>query len=161
MSAIKPMIQNVFTHNWSTESCSELHTNHNTHCNTKVRSMMGLVSLASALHLMVGPINKNNFKKKESIKNWDVVSKILPLLRLLFIGCDILNYVIKLGELSSSGPDPSPGPRSGPGRVQVRSQSGSDLDLDLDKRHGPGLTLNLVCHPPPENFFMLQMTSNL
>ena len=69
MSVIKQMIQNVFTHNWSTDSCSEPHTNHNTHCNTKVRSMMGLVRLASVLHFIVGPVNKNNFKKKESIKN--------------------------------------------------------------------------------------------
>ena len=42
--------------------------------------------------------------------------------------------------LSSSGP--GPGPRSGPGQVQkVQGLRTKDLDL--------GLTLNLVCHPPP------------
>ena len=38
--------------------------------------------------------------------------------------------------------------QSGPVRSSpVQVQSGPDLDLDLDKTPGPGLTLNLVCHP--------------
>ena len=32
-------------------------------------TMAGLVSLASALHFMVGPVNKKYFEKEESAKN--------------------------------------------------------------------------------------------
>jgi len=54
--------------------------------------------------------------------------------------------------LSSSGP----GPRSGPGQVPGQVQK---VQGPRTKRPGPGLTLNLVCHPltthhspPPLNF---------
>ena len=44
-------------------------------------------------------------------------------------------------KLSSSGP----GPRSGPGQVPGQVQK---VQGPRTKRPGPGLTLNLVCHPP-------------